>query len=170
MDIKVINLENVLNKVNYKRVQVEIDNKLRMISRTKEWIHVNPVMSQLEYVCDISNINCLIKSQIEIKIKGYKSQDNLKKKFCDEKFINYEFVIEMLRRCDIKCFYCKKEVLLLYENVREPRQWSVERIDNDVGHNKDNVEIACLNCNLKRRTMYFERYIMTKQLRIIKGI
>ena len=27
-----------------------------------------------------------------------------------------------------------------------------------MGHNKDNVVISCLNCNLRRRTMHYERY------------
>jgi hypothetical protein len=49
-------------------------------------------------------------------------------------------------------------------------QWTLERIDNDLGHNKNNVEIACLNCNLRRRTMYHERYLFTKELNIIKKI
>jgi hypothetical protein len=167
MDTKVINLEQVSTS---KKVKIEKEKKKRMISKTNEWINVNDTISQVEYIADISNINCLIKGQIESKIRGYKSQDNLKKKFCGDEFIDYDFVIEMLKKCDLKCFYCKKEVLLLYENVREPRQWSVERIDNDIGHNKGNVEIACLNCNLRRRTMYFERYIMTKQIQITKSI
>jgi len=59
-------------------------------------------------------------------------------------------------------------VHILYENVREPLQWTLERIDNDFGHNKNNVEIACLNCNLRRRTMYHERYLFTKELSIVK--
>ena len=29
-----------------------------------------------------------------------------------------------------KCYYCNNPVLVLYEYVREPRQWTVERIDN----------------------------------------
>ena len=48
------------------------------------------------------------------------------------------------------------------------KQWSLERIENQYGHNKENVEIACLSCNLGRRTMYHERYLFTKQLEIIK--
>jgi len=58
--------------------------------------------------------------------------------------------------------------MVLYKSVREPKQWSVERINNDYGHNKNNVTIACLSCNLSRRTMYHERYRFTKQLIIDK--
>lgn len=153
-------------------VKLEKEKKKRVISKTDEWLKLIPVLNtelnQYHYISDKSKINCLVRNQIMDKIKGYKSQDHLKTLFCSEKFIDYEFVVELLQRSDIKCFYCKRSVLLLYENVREPRQWSIERIDNKMGHNKDNVEIACLNCNLRRRTMYFERYIMTKQMKILK--
>jgi len=37
-------------------------------------------------------------------------------------------------------------------------QWTLERINNDFGHNNDNVVIACLQCNVERRTMYQGRY------------
>jgi hypothetical protein len=165
MDIKSINLEQVSKN---RKIKTEKEKKKRIISKTDNWLNINPVVNQLEYIIDMSNINCLVKCQIHNKIRGYKSQDVLKNKFCSDKFIDYEFVIGLLQQCDIKCFYCKKEVHIIYENVREPKQWTIERIDNDMGHNKDNVEIACLNCNLRRRTMYFERYIMTKQIQIVK--
>ena len=57
---------------------------------------------------------------------------------------------------------------LLYRHVRESTQWTLERIDNDHGHNRNNVEIACLGCNLRRRCMYHERFVFTKQLQIRK--
>ena len=69
----------------------------------------------------------------------------------------------------MKCFYCQKLVYVLYDNVREPRQWTLERIDNKFGHNMDNVVISCLSCNLKRRCIYHERFLFTKQLNIIKN-
>ena len=36
-------------------------------------------------------------------------------------------------------------MFILYENVREPKQWSVDRINNDLGHNIDNFVLACLD-------------------------
>lgn len=38
------------------------------------------------------------------------------------------------------------------------------RVDNSYGHNTDNVVIACLDCNLRRRTMFQERYKKTKEM------
>ena len=77
-------------------------------------------------------------------------------------------VLELLEKSELLCYYCRKEVKLLYENVREMTQWSLDRLDNSEGHNKENVVIACLSCNLHRKTMYHERFVFTKQLNIVK--
>jgi len=91
-----------------------------------------------------------------------------KKIYSEPNFVTMDNVLQLMEKCENKCFYCKKMVHVLYENVREPMQWTLERIDNDFGHNSNNVEIACLNCNLRRRTMYHERYLFTKELNIVK--
>ena len=57
----------------------------------------------------------------------------------------------------------------MYEYVREPKQWTLERLDNAYGHNKNNVVISCLSCNIRRRTMASEKYVQTKQMaKIVK--
>lgn len=110
----------------------------------------------------------VIQQHIMQKLNGYKSQD-IKKEFHDpEKFADVEYVIQMLEESSNFCYYCKDSVQVLYENVREPKQWSLDRIYNNQGHNKGNLVIACLKCNLSRKTMYHERYAFTKQLVIIK--
>ena len=106
--------------------------------------------------------------QLRQKIAGYKAQDQEKALFVKDKFVDLANVLDLLNRCNNQCFYCKEPVQVLYEYVREPKQWSLERIDNQFGHNKDNVVIACLTCNLRRKTMYHERYLFTKEMRIFK--
>lgn len=110
----------------------------------------------------------MILQQIQQKIYGYKIQDIQKRLFSEDEFVDIPTVIEKMIECENQCFYCKTMVHVLYEYVREPKQWTVERIDNKFGHNKNNIAIACLNCNLHRRTMYHERYLFTKQLVIQK--
>jgi hypothetical protein len=109
------------------------------------------------------------KRQIAIKISGYRAQDVKNNLFNSIKFVNLEFVMNLLKESNMKCFYCKEMVQVLYENVREPRQWTLDRIENNQGHNTSNVMIACLQCNLRRRCMYHERYLFTKQLKIVRN-
>ena len=56
----------------------------------------------------------------------------------------------------------------MYSNVREQRQWTLDRIDNSIGHHKKNTVVCCLKCNLKKGTMDDEKFKFTKQLRIKK--
>jgi hypothetical protein len=106
--------------------------------------------------------------EINKKISGYKQQDTLKKRYDSEKFLTFESVIKKLIEAELKCRYCKCEMSILYDVSREMKQWSVDRIDNDKGHNIDNFHLACLDCNLKRRRRTDEKFLFTKQLNIVK--
>lgn len=112
----------------------------------------------------------IIIQELYKKIYGYKRQDLEKNILCLERFINFKFVLQKIIHSNFICFYCNDTVQILYENVREPMQWTLDRIDNSFGHNIDNVEIACLNCNLRRRTIHYQRYLLTKQLSKIRKI
>lgn len=109
-------------------------------------------------------------SHIKTKIRGYYAQDKEKKLVNDEKFVTYDNVIQLFRSSNGICHYCKSDVLFLYEYVRDPKQWTLERKNNDYGHNNDNVVLACLNCNVRRKTMKMERYEMTKLMTTIEKI
>ena len=110
----------------------------------------------------------LVKQLIHSKWYGYRAQDIEKDLFCIDQFINEIDMVDLLIDSRLLCFYCRKEMQLLYEHVRETLQWSIERIDNKKGHDRGNVVIACLGCNLRRKTMYYERFRMTKQLHIVR--
>jgi hypothetical protein len=103
-----------------------------------------------------------------MKICGYKQQDKLKKLYDENKFLTYETVIQKLLECQLKCYYCKAELKVLYDISRQMTQWSVDRIDNDKGHNNDNFHIACLECNLKRRRRTDDKFLFTKQMKLVK--
>jgi hypothetical protein len=117
---------------------------------------------------DLKEVCREMRRQIQNKVSSYKMQDIQKQKYDEDKFVDLNFVIGLLHEKSLKCFYCRESVYLFYNFVRENKQWTLERIDNAVGHNKDNVEIACLLCNLRRRTMYHERYVFTKQMTLVK--
>lgn len=152
----------------------------RVITNRVEWSFSDIDLTadiQVEYVKHLYNNTLdaknehkyrIILQQLKNKIAGYRSQDVVKNKYLAEEFINIDLLLQLLVDCNCCCFYCNSTTLVLYENVREPMQWSLERIDNSIGHNKGNLVIACLNCNLRRRTMHQERYLFTKQLVLVK--
>jgi len=109
-----------------------------------------------------------IKKTIIKKVNGYKQQDKKKEIFDLNYFISIENVIEKIVVSKLKCYYCKEKMKIIYSDNREPTQWTLDRIDNDMGHNHDNVVISCLQCNLKRRTTNMKKFLFTKQLKIVK--
>ena len=110
----------------------------------------------------------LMKQQLERKISNYKQQDINKKIYDSTNIINFEDTLQKLIESNLLCYYCNKEILVLYEIVRENYQWTLDRIDNSLGHNKNNVLISCLQCNLKRRKQGKDAFLFTKQLQIVK--
>ncbi len=121
---------------------------------------------QLSLVNDLDETNIdhatkAIFHELNKKMCGYKQQD-LKKGLYDEKqFIDLVTVVDKLRECLLRCHYCSQEMLVLYDLSRESRQWTVDRIDNDKGHNMGNYHLACLGCNLKRRRTNDEKFLVS---------
>jgi hypothetical protein len=101
------------------------------------------------------------------KLNGYKQQDIKNKIYSEYHFVTTDLVLEKLIVCKMKCLYCQQSMLLHY-NAKDKLQWTLDRIDNTMGHNKDNIVISCLECNLKRRNRSVEKYLFTKQLKIVK--
>jgi len=137
-----------------------------------QWKLLNEVYS-MDKESEFERIHRWIVSQIKGKIYGYLGQDAEKReKIADPESAiapNLSNILQKLVDSNIECFYCKGKVRILYEYVRDNKQWTLERINNKEGHHVNNVEIACLGCNLKRRTMFHERYVFTKQMTIKKS-
>ena len=106
----------------------------------------------------------IIIKELTNKIIGYKRQDVEKNVFQQDLFVSLENVIDKLLCSKLKCYYCKESCELLYKNVYSKQQWTLDRINNDLGHNTDNVVISCLECNLKKGTMDSDRFKYGKQI------
>jgi len=107
--------------------------------------------------------------EIKNKLDGYARQDTENDVKDLSAFISLNATIELLLVGKLRCAYCRECCELIYKDVMASRQWTLDRVDNDRGHNDGNVVLACLACNLQRRTMDAERFKFGKQLRIIKG-
>jgi len=101
-----------------------------------------------------------ITSLVQSKVNGYKQQDIRRELFDQELLISAEETLSKLEESRLTCHYCSKEVKIVYHKVRDPKQWSLDRIDNDKCHSDENTVIACLYCNLKRRRMKSEVFKM----------
>ena len=164
-------MKKLINKNEVKEIKKRISSSNWNLSN-QQFEHKN----QMKMLIDISNNNLsylddvtkIVIQEINKKISSYKQQDKFKNMLSQEKFLTFESVINKMIECELKCRYCTNEMNVLYDISREVSQWTVDRIDNDIGHNIDNYHLACLDCNLKRRRRTDEKFLFTKQLNIIK--
>jgi hypothetical protein len=118
-----------------------------------------------------ADITRKVSEHIRSKLSSYKMQDKLKKRIInDETYSSLVTITEMLHKCDLTCHYCKQDVIVIYETTetREMSQWSLDRLDNNLPHDKNNVVISCLDCNLNKRRRSEKAFVFTKQLNIVK--
>jgi hypothetical protein len=60
-------------------------------------------------------------------------------------------VLRLLAAARMHCYLCARRVRLLYADRLDPTQWSLDRCSNLHFHTLDNVRLACLRCNVRRR-------------------
>ncbi len=108
----------------------------------------------------LANPDSSIHETIKRRRKGYLSRSKnvpsiivRSAKFSDKKYgregfdLDKEFVSILIEG---GCFYC---------GVKDIRM-TVDRIDNNIGHSKDNVKPACIRCNNIRGSMPYEAWMM----------
>lgn len=127
----------------------------------------NTMLYQL-YLDNPFNEKQFLVKEITKKLQGYKQQDSKHNIYSKYHFISMNNTIQRLVECKLSCFYCKTKLMLFYKEFKQPNQWTLDRIDNSMGHNSNNVVISCLECNLKRRNTDLNKFLYSKQLSIKK--
>ena len=63
--------------------------------------------------------------------------------------LDAEFIITLKQLQNNHCASCNCNMSWQYSN-NNPRQFTVDRINSDLGHTRDNVMLTCLECNRRR--------------------
>ena len=116
-------------------------------------VHTEPMTACLKHIL----------REIDTKRKAYIYQDKHHKIYDPRYSITTERIVELLVESELLCHYCREICQVAYKESMCRKQWTLDRIDNNYGHNDTNVVIACLDCNLKRGTMDSERFRQGKQ-------
>jgi hypothetical protein len=169
IDISGTNNRYLINKLKKEPVIVKIRKAIKKTSLSTESYSIEAQELIINNIYEKSNDYKDVLNQIEKKLQSYKQQDLLKKRYDEENFINIKETINKLYESKLLCHYCNDKMFILYDIVREMKQWTLDRTNNDVGHNSDNVVISCLDCNLKRRRTNKDAFLFTKQLNIVKS-
>jgi len=85
-----------------------------------------------------------------VKQKNYMQQDKDKKRYDAKCFIQYPEVSELISSQSCKCLYCWKDLI--------NTDWSLDRLDNSLGHNSGNCVLSCINCNITRKDENFKKF------------
>lgn len=155
-----------------KKIVFDVDNNKNNNLTDDNYYHID---KQYEMIINFQNnnindisLNKIIKREICKKISSYKSQDKKSGKYDEEQHISYEELVNKLISCKLTCYYCNNNIYLLYKKRGEPLQWSLERLNNNIGHYSSNTCISCLKCNLQRRTGNYEYFKFSKNMKISK--
>lgn len=156
----------IIGKTSRYLMKKLIEEKNSPVKRkqVEKW-NVDPTWFQTNIQLDLlSNDEPILRDEIAKKISSYRQQDVLKKRLNKKELIDYQYVKSLIQECALKCHYCSEDSLILYETRRDMSQWTVDRIDNEIGHNRNNIVISCLKCNLQRKSRNSDKFLQTKQM------
>jgi hypothetical protein len=93
----------------------------------------------------------LCSDEIHITIKNWindsKKDDKKYNRYDEINYIDYDFCKELIKESGKFCYYCDIELQYIEYNKTLA---TIERLDNNIGHIKENCVIACKNCNIGR--------------------
>jgi len=94
------------------------------------------------YCVKENSINFLkLDEAIRGRIQGHMQYDIARFKRIDNDYIDIRFVKDLLFSTK-KCKFCERRF-----DLNDSESWSIDRIDNNIPHTKDNCQIICRKCN-----------------------
>ena len=106
---------------------------------------------ECSFICNQCDSKGMLKA-IEKKISSYKWQDI--KAGRPEGNLTVNDVKELLKKQRFKCYVCNDEVLTCNWRPLCTYQMSLDRIDETLPHNRDNVLISCYYCNCRLHYLF----------------
>ena len=125
-------IDNKVKITEYKK-KYDIDNKDKKKEYNKQYHEL--------YSIKLKSIE-----GIKHKLNSCKEKDILKNR---EFNIDEDYVKEILEQQQYKCANCNIQVKMKWTENKDEEQYSINRINNQIGHIKGNCNITCWGCNLK---------------------
>ena len=88
----------------------------------------------------------LLKYQIRTMIDGHRLADlNKNRLLSGHKYVDVDWTLQQLKK-NTRCVECHK-----FMDVSEPECFSIDRIDNNIGHYEFNCRVICRRCNITKK-------------------
>ena len=152
--------EESLHKQVLRELQTKLNGYLNQ-DKKKDLIDINLItIDELLEKLVISKLKCLYcKEPVRILYKTQKSkQDN-------------EYIHIRDRKSNCEEFNSNSIKIVSTEKInssKDFKQWTLDRINNNLEHSNENTVVACLKCNLERRRINKLAFQFTKNLHIKK--
>lgn len=107
-----------------------------------------------------------LRASIRKKVRGYERQDASKDRVVEDNVGCVE-VARALAESKLMCRYCGERVTLGLGRIareKDPRQWTLDRVENHIAHTETNVVVCCLKCNLIKRRRDTEKFALASRL------
>ena len=120
-----------------------------------EWFHT--AISRCERLSDVwiyvgASTTSKVESAIYSKITGHKIADaKAGRTYEAGTYVDVKWVREELKKNNACCHRCRQR-MSLEDSPGDQKQWSINRLNNDLAHTRDNCEVCCLSCNKGYRT------------------
>lgn len=118
-------------------------------------------VSRVEYMHQLERVTCppdegsaetlplsvnQLRKTIQRKLVSYKRQDKAKGRHFN---LKVDHVLRLKEAQNNHCAICNVALLWSYQ-PKDTEQFSVDRLDNNKGHTRENVRLTCLECNRNR--------------------
>ena len=145
---------------------LSLDGKVTLFDCNTPYVDRNFVWTAITRVRELDNItyfehpddeiqrleNSRLLQYLKLKIDFYKKQDiDAKRSINKETYIDVEWFTDQIN-CHERCSLCNVNYyMVLDESNNVFCNISVDRVDNDGFHSKDNCQLLCIECNKSKR-------------------
>ena len=110
---------------------------------------------EYSYICHQCDTSSL-KENINKKLSNYKSMDNTR--FGIQGNVTFDDIVALLKKQQFNCYVCDEMVLTTKWKPFCCYQFTLDRIDNTLPHNRNNVLISCYYCNCRNHPEFTQDY------------
>ena len=89
---------------------------------------------------------------LKLKIDFYKKQDNdAKRAINKDKYIDLEWFTDQINNHERCSLCCNSYYMVLDDHNNVLCNITADRVCNDIGHEKENCQLLCIECNRSKR-------------------
>lgn len=132
------------------------DQKCRVCRETKllsEYYKQKSCRNGHKYICKVCDYKRELKrcrnNYYRTKLKGSRANDKKKDIYDEDKHITVKQCYFLEEQQENRCYYCQCYMTKLMSNMTSTDA-TIERLDNNIGHQLSNCVLACWRCNNSR--------------------